>query len=65
MPLQEGEQLVGVAEHGVGVEGGPGPVRQVVGLEHLVSLDEAVDVAAHRERWDGGHHIVEPELEDG
>ena len=48
--LQEGEELVGIVEHGVRVERGAWPVRQVVRLEDLVALDEPVDVAAHGER---------------
>ena len=31
----------------------------------LVALDRAVDVAAHAERGNVGHEVVEPEVEDG
>ena len=52
---QEG---VCVVEHRVGVEGRAGPAGQILGLEHLVPLDHAVDVAAHTQRRDVRHHLM-------
>mmetsp|Transcript_43787 Transcript_43787/g.106301 ORF Transcript_43787/g.106301 Transcript_43787/m.106301 type:complete len:250 (-) Transcript_43787:255-1004(-) len=61
---EEGEQRMPVVDDCVGVEVGAGPVRQVVGVEHLVAFDPAVHMAAYGEGGDVRQDVVQPEVKN-